>query len=212
MEELKPLDIEKRSFGIIDKELKEKNIILPADRENIIKRVIHASADFEYADTMYFSNGATERAKELLLSGCIIVTDTNMALSGINKKTLTELGCEAYCFMNDERIAESSKKTGKTRAYLSMHHAVKLFKEKKVMFVSGNAPTALIALKEIYDEKTYRPDFIIGVPVGFVNVVEAKEMIMETDIPCIINKGRKGGSNIAAAIVNALMYELKRVV
>ncbi|MCR5208760.1 MAG: precorrin-8X methylmutase [Lachnospiraceae bacterium] len=210
IENLKPLDIEKRSFEIISEELAEMGVVLPKDQEMITKRVIHASADFEYADTLIYSDTAIETARRLLGEGCIIVTDTNMARSGINLKTLEALGCEAFCFMNDEKIAERSKVTGETRAALSMEHAAKVFHDKPVMIVSGNAPTALLKIRELYDRGEYRPDLVIGVPVGFVNVEAAKELIMETDIPYIVNRGRKGGSNIAAAIVNALMYGICR--
>ncbi|SCX86779.1 precorrin-8X methylmutase [Lachnospiraceae bacterium XPB1003] len=212
IENLKPLEIEKRSFEMISEELADRGIVLPEEREMVIKRVIHASADFEYADTLSFSADAMAKAKSMLESGCIIVTDTNMALSGINHKTMDSLGCKGYCFMNDDDIAARSKLTGETRAALSMEHAAEVFKGKPVMIVSGNAPTALIKIRQMYDKGIYRPELVIGVPVGFVNVEVAKEMIMDTDIPYIVNRGRKGGSNIAAAIVNALMYRIHREV
>ena len=145
-------------------------------------------------------------AKELIKSGAAIVTDTNMALSGINKKTLAAFGCEAKCLMADETVAKLAKEQKTTRAAVSMEIAASW--NKPTIFVVGNAPTALMKLYEMYQAGLYKPAFIIGVPVGFVNVVEAKEEIMETDIPYIINKGRKGGSNVAAAICNAVLYEL----
>ncbi len=208
IEHILPDEIEKKSFEIITETLNEKGIILPKDQELVTKRVIHTSADFDYAQTMTYSENAVAIAKNLLADGADIVTDTNMALAGINKKSLAKLGGEAHCFMADEDVARIAKEKGVTRAVVSMEKASKI--EKPVIFAIGNAPTALIKLHEMIQENTYRPAFIIGVPVGFVNVVAAKELIMETDIPYIVNAGRKGGSNIAAAICNALIYELTR--
>jgi precorrin-8X/cobalt-precorrin-8 methylmutase len=131
-----------------------------------------------------------------------------MALSGINKRVLAEYGGEVHCFMADADVAAEAKERGVTRATVSMERAAKL--PNKVIFAIGNAPTALLNLREMYDRGEFRPEFVIGVPVGFVNVVAAKEMIMETDIPYIINAGRKGGSNVAAAICNAVLYEMKK--
>ena len=179
-----PGEIEKRSFEIIAAELKERNIKLDNKLAPVICRAIHTTADFDYAHTLVFSEGALDKLKELIKSGAAIVTDTNMALSGINKKTLAAFGCEAKCLMADETVAKLAKEQKTTRAAVSMK------------------------LYEMYQAELYKPAFIIGVPVGFVNVVEAKEEIMETDIPYIINKGRKGGSNVAAAICNAVLYEL----
>ena len=193
-----PGEIEKRSFEIIAAELKERNIKLDNKLAPVICRAIHTTADFDYAHTLVFSEGALDKLKELIKSGAAIVTDTNMALSGINKKTLAVFGCEAKCLMADETVAKLAKEQKTTRAAVSM----------PTIFVVGNAPTALMKLYEMYQAGLYKPAFIIGVPVGFVNVVEAKEEIMETDIPYIINKGRKGGSNVAAAICNAVLYEL----
>lgn len=206
LEYVQPQNIEKRSFEIIEEELKNQGIEIPKEEAFITKRAIHTSADFEYAKTMRYSDSAIDIAKNLLKNGACIVTDTNMALSGINKTALRKLGCEAKCFMADERIAKIAKEHGRTRASVSMEEAAKL--GVPVIFAVGNAPTALISLYEMYQEEVYRPDFVIGVPVGFVNVVQAKELIMSTDIPYIINQGRKGGSNIAAAICNALLYEV----
>ena len=208
IEHLLPEEIEKRSFEIIGEELKQRGILLPKEQEAITKRVIHTSADFDYTSTLTFSEGAVEIAKQLILSGADIVTDTNMALSGINKKTLDSFGGEAHCYMADETVARLAKERGSTRAAISMELASKL--EKPVIFVIGNAPTALIQLYEMMQESTWKPAFIIGVPVGFVNVEVSKELIMETDVPYIVNRGRKGGSNVAAAICNALLYELSR--
>ena len=211
IEHVKPQDIEKRSFEIIAAELADKGIVLDADKDLIIRRAIHTSADFDYAHTLCFSEDAVRIAKELIRGGADIVTDTNMALTGINKKKLASHGGSARCYMADETVAAEAKERGITRASVSMEHAAKDAREsgRKTIFAVGNAPTALITLREMLDEGLYTPDFVIGVPVGFVNVVEAKELILETDIPHIINRGRKGGSNVAAAIVNALLYTME---
>jgi len=200
------MEIEKRSFEILSQELEKRRIVLPADQEPITKRVIHTSADFEYVDTLKYSPGAVAKAKELIRNGADIVTDTNMALSGINKKLLAGFGGQVHCFMADETVAELAKERKTTRAAVSMEMAARI--EKPVIFAVGNAPTALIQLYEMLQQGSYRPAFIIGVPVGFVNVEAAKELIMETDVPYIVNKGRKGGSNIAAAICNAIIYTM----
>lgn len=208
IERLLPEEIEKRSFEIITEELKKRGIVLPAEQEMITKRVIHTSADFDYAHTLVYSKEAVLIAKELLVKGADIVTDTNMALSGINKKALAKLGGQAHCFMADEDVVRIAKERGVTRAVVSMEKARSI--EKPVIFAVGNAPTALIQLYEMMQEGNWHPAFVIGVPVGFVNVEAAKELIMETEVPYIINTGRKGGSNVAAAICNALLYELTR--
>lgn len=208
IEHLLPEEIERRSFEIITKELGERGILLPKEQEMVTKRVIHTSADFDYADTLVYSKDAVSIAKELLKNGADIVTDTNMALSGINKKVLAKLGGQAHCFMADEDVARIAKERKVTRAVVSMEKAANI--EKPVVFAVGNAPTALIQLYEMMQESRWHPAFVIGVPVGFVNVEVAKELIMETKVPYIINRGRKGGSNVAAAICNALLYELTR--
>ena len=206
IEHLQPIEIEKRSFEIISQELAAKNIVLPPEQELITKRVIHTSADFEYVDTLKYSKNSVAKAKELIANGADIVTDTNMALSGINKKKLGNFGGQVHCFMADETVAKLAKERKTTRAAVSMEFASKI--EKPVIFAIGNAPTALIQLYEMIQQDLYKPAFVIGVPVGFVNVEVAKELIMETDVPFIVNKGRKGGSNIAAAICNALIYSM----
>ncbi|MCM1126159.1 MAG: precorrin-8X methylmutase [Lachnospiraceae bacterium] len=203
---LLPEEIEKRSFEIISLELQNRGIALPKEQEAVTKRVIHTSADFDYADTMVYSPGAVQTAGELLLQGADIVTDTNMALAGINKRVLAKLGGEAHCFMADADVARLAKERKTTRAAVSMEKASGL--KKPIIFAIGNAPTALVRLYEMIQAKTFCPAFIIGVPVGFVNVEAAKELIMETQVPFIVNRGRKGGSNIAAAVCNALLYEL----
>ena len=207
IEYVRPQDIEKRSFAIITKELEEKGITIPKEQEMVTKRAIHTSADFEYAETMTYSKHAIAVAKQLIKNGADIVTDTNMALAGINKKELEKYGGRAHCFMADEDVARIAKERGVTRATVSMEKASRI--EKPVIFAIGNAPTALIELYEMIQNGNYRPAFIIGVPVGFVNVEAAKELIIKTDVPYIINRGRKGGSNVAAAICNALLYELR---
>ncbi|MDO5415560.1 MAG: precorrin-8X methylmutase [Lachnospiraceae bacterium] len=201
-----PGEIEKRSFAIIGEELRQRGILLPKDQEMVTKRAIHTSADFDYAHTLTYSPDAVEVMKELLRQGADIVTDTNMALAGINKKVLAGLGGQAHCFMADEEVAAIARERGATRAAVSMERAAAI--EKPVIFAIGNAPTALIQLYEMLESRRYRPAFIIGVPVGFVNVEAAKELILKTDVPHIINRGRKGGSNVAAAICNAVLYEL----
>lgn len=208
IEHLLPEQIEQRSFEIIDGELKKRGIVLPKEQEMITKRVIHTTADFEYTDTLTFSEGAVGIAKELLRQGADIVTDTNMALSGINKRSLAGLGGEVHCYMADETVAKLAKERGTTRAAVSMEMAARI--QKPVIFAVGNAPTALIQIYEMMQGSSWRPAFVIGVPVGFVNVEAAKELILQTDVPFIINRGRKGGSNVAAAICNALIYELTR--
>ena len=208
IEALLPEEIERRSFEIISKELRERGIVLPARQEMVTKRVIHTTADFEYAHSLCYSENAVETAQRLLLSGADIVTDTNMALAGINKSALARLGGSAHCFMADQEVACLARERKTTRAAVSMEKASEL--PGPLIFAVGNAPTALIRLYEMMQEGRFRPDFVIGVPVGFVNVEAAKELILETDVPYIVNRGRKGGSNVAAAICNALLYGLTR--
>lgn len=204
LENVKPMEIEARSFEIITEELGDTPLI--PGTELIVKRCIHTSADFDYAKNLYFSENAVEKAMEAIRGGACIVTDTQMARAGINKKALARFGGEVYCFMSDEDVAKTAKKEGSTRATASMDKAVGL--DKKLIFAIGNAPTALVRLYELIREGRLHPELIIGVPVGFVNVVQAKELIMETEVPCIVARGRKGGSNIAACICNALLYML----
>lgn len=208
LELVPPREIENRSFEIIGEELQQRGITIPAEQESVTKRVIHTSADFEYAQTMCYSENAIAIARNLIRQGADIVTDTNMAMSGINKKMLAKFGGEVHCFMADEDVAVEAKARQITRASVCMEKASKI--NKPVIFAIGNAPTALVSLYEMIQAGTYRPAFVIGVPVGFVNVEAAKELIMETDVPYIVNRGRKGGSNVAAAICNALIYGLAR--
>lgn len=208
IEHVLPADIERRSFEIITQELEEQGIQIPKEQEMVTKRVIHTSADFDYAYTMTYSPNAVAIAKELLRQGADIVTDTNMGKSGINKTLLAEFGGEVHCFMADESVAKEAKERNTTRAAISMERASQL--KKPVIFAIGNAPTALIQIYEMMQNTDWRPAFVIGVPVGFVNVEISKKLIAETDVPSIINMGRKGGSNVAAAICNALLYELRK--
>ena len=199
---VKPNEIEKRSMEIITQELNGRT--WPEPQFSIVKRCIHTSADFDYADNLCFSENAAMLGVEALRRGAVIVTDTKMAWSGINKKKLAEYGGEAYCFMSDEDVAKEAQERGCTRAAICMERGAALGKE--VIFAVGNAPTALIRLYELIQEGKVDPALIIGAPVGFVNVVEAKELIMTAGVPYIVPKGRKGGSNIAATICNAMLY------
>lgn len=201
LENVRPMDIEKRSFAIIEEELARE---LPPELAPIIKRCIHTSADFEYADSLCFSEGVVEKAMDAIRRGACIVTDTQMAKSGINKKSLAKYGGEVFCFISDEDVAETAKQNGTTRATASMDKAAQM--DRPLIFAIGNAPTALVRLYELIEEGKLKPELIIGVPVGFVNVVQSKELIMETEVPYIVARGRKGGSNIAACICNALLY------
>ena len=197
-----PQDIEKRSFELITQELGDR--VFDPMEEPVIKRVIHTSADFDYAENLCFSKDAVQKGIAALQAGACIVTDTQMAKAGINKKTLAKFGGEVYCFMSDEDVAAAAKANGTTRATASMIKAASL--QKPLIFAIGNAPTALVKLYEMITEGQIRPELVIGVPVGFVNVVESKELILQTDVPYIVARGRKGGSNVAAAICNAMLY------
>ena len=208
IDHIKPADIESASMRIIREELAQRGKELPEDLAPVVMRVIHATADFEYADTMTFSPEAIEKGRAAIRRGARIVTDTNMALAGINKKALAQWGGEALCFMADPEVAQEAQARGLTRAAVSMQKAAGL--EGETIFAIGNAPTALLTLKELMEQTSFRPALIIGVPVGFVNVVSAKEQIMETDVPWIVNRGRKGGSGVAAAICNALLYGMRQ--
>lgn len=205
LENVLPEEIEKRSFEIIGEELGD--IELDALQEPVIKRVIHTTADFEYLERLCFSENVVSKLQEAIRGGACIVTDTQMAKSGINKKELSKYGGEVFCFMSDEDVAWEAKRNQSTRAVASMDKAAAL--EKDLIFAIGNAPTALVRLYELIEEGRLSPKGIIGVPVGFVNVVEAKELIMQADVPYIVARGRKGGSNVAAAICNALLYGMR---
>lgn len=208
IEIVKPEEIEKRSMEIITSELNGRT--WPEPQFSIVKRCIHTSADFDYADNLVFSDGAAEKGVEAIRGGADIVTDTKMAAAGINKKKLGLYGGSVHCFISDDDVVTEAKKRGCTRATVCMDRAAKLAETKPLIIAVGNAPTALIRLCELIDEGKIVPALVIGAPVGFVNVVEAKEMLMETldrhSIPYIVPKGRKGGSNIAATICNSMIY------
>ena len=204
LEYVAPQEIEQRSFEIITKELGDKKI--PDEIRPIVLRCIHTTADFDYYENLYFSANAVRIAKDALRNGAVIVTDTNMAKSGINKSALVRHGCEVMCFMADPDVAETAKQNGTTRAVASVDKAASL--KRPVIYAVGNAPTALIRLCEHIRNGTFRPELVIGVPVGFVNVVQSKEMLIDSGVPCITARGRKGGSNVAAAICNAILYML----
>lgn len=217
LEQVLPAEIEKRSFEIITEELGEKNFA--PGTEPIVKRCIHTSADFDYADNLVFSENVVDQAVRAIRKGASIVTDTQMAKAGINKKKLAEYGGQVYCFMSDEDVAEAARRNGTTRAAASMDKAAKLYHKSAagdpenspgLIFAIGNAPTALVRLYELIQEGSLQPELVIAVPVGFVNVVQSKEMILGLEnTPYIVARGRKGGSNIAACICNALLYMMK---
>lgn len=204
IEFIKPEDIEKRSFEIIAEMLGEKKF--SAFCESIVKRVIHTTADFDFADNIRISQEAEEKAFMAIKAGVSIVTDTNMAAAGINRKSFTRFGGNVVCYMDDAWVAQAAWQRNVTRAWVSMEKAVK--NRNNRIFAIGNAPTALIRLVELIGEGAVKPDLVIGVPVGFVNVVEAKELLKASGVPYIITEGRKGGSSVAAAIVNAMVKML----
>lgn len=204
---VKPMDIELKSFEIITEGLKGRSF--GEDKDDIVKRVIHTSADFDYADNLVFSDDVVEKAVGAIKRGATIVTDTNMAFSGINKRAATALGVNVVCFMSDNEVARQAEKREITRAMVSVERAAEI--KGEVIFAVGNAPTALMRIYQLHNQGLLNPSAVIGVPVGFVNVVEAKELIIHSDMPYIVAKGNKGGSNIAAAIVNALLYKLYRI-
>ena len=204
IEEVKPREIEERSFAIISEELGARTFA--PHTELIVKRCIHTSADFDYADNLCFSQDAAVKAMEAIKRGVSVVTDTNMAKAGINKVSLGKYGGSVHCFMADADVAEAARLHGTTRASESMKKAAAM--GEPFLYAIGNAPTALVTLYDLMQEGQVKPELIIGVPVGFVNVVEAKELFIGGETPYIIARGRKGGSNVAASIVNALLYQL----
>ena len=202
-----PADIERTSISIITRELDELGLTPPPETAAVVKRVIHTTADFDYAKNLRFTPGAVQAAVRALQRGAVIVTDTNMALAGISRPGLAKLGCEAVCYMADPAVAEAAKQAGTTRAVAAMHRAAR--EHPGTILAVGNAPTALLTIAEEI-EAGLRPALVIGVPVGFVNVVESKETLFaiceQHGVPAIAAMGRKGGSNVAAAICNALVY------
>ena len=196
-----PMGIEEKSFEIIGEEMGEHSF---SDEELlIVKRTIHTTADFEYKDLVEISENAIETAKKLFINGATIYTDTNMALNGINKIALSKTNSKVICYVNEPQVHEEAKAKNITR---SMAAVEKACEDNVDIFVFGNAPTALFRLKELIKEGRANPKLIVAVPVGFVGAAESKENMDELNIPYIRVKGRKGGSTVAAAIVNALMY------
>ena len=206
IENIAPMDIEKRSMEIISETLGDKK--LDPRYQDIIKRCIHTSADFEYADSLYFTDGVEKIIRKAIAEGAYIVTDTTMAQSGINKKRIHEYGGKALCFIGDEDVAKEAEERGVTRSLVSMERASEL--DKPVIFAIGNAPTALLSIESLVKAGKLTPVAVVAVPVGFVNVVESKERIIDLRVPAIVARGRKGGSNIAAAIINALQYGIEK--
>ena len=204
-----PAEIEKKSFEIISQKLQGREV--DSQNLNVIKRVIHTTADFDYAENLIFSPGALKVAQDALISGARLVTDTQMAKAGINKTAAATLGCDIHCFIDAPEVAALAQANGYTRARAAIDKAAKTL-QNPLIFVVGNAPTALIRLYELITEQAFSPTLIIAVPVGFVNVVESKELILELKVPHIVAKGQKGGSNVAAAICNALLYQVIKTV
>ncbi|RCX17581.1 precorrin-8X methylmutase [Anaerobacterium chartisolvens] len=202
IERVSPSDIERRSFEIISQMLGDRRF--PPMHDNIIKRVIHTTADFEFADILSISAGAVESGMDALRAGSNVVSDTKMVWSGINKRVLGRYGGEAVCYMDDAAIASDAAARDVTRASLCMDRAAE--DSRNAVYAIGNAPTALIRLCELISEGRAKPLLVVGVPVGFVNVVESKQLLKNAGVPYIISEGRKGGSNVAAAIINAILY------
>ena len=202
-----PADIERTSLSIITAELEALGLTPPPEMAAVVKRVIHTTADFDYAKNLRFTPGAAAVGIAALRAGTPIVTDTNMALAGITKPGLARLGSTALCYMADPAVAAAARETGTTRAVASMHRAAA--EHPGAILAVGNAPTALLTIAEEI-EAGLRPALVIAVPVGFVNVVESKETLFAAceahGVPAIAAMGRKGGSNVAAAICNALVY------
>lgn len=203
--DIKPNEIEKKSFSIIKEELSQMGITLDEENEATIIRAIHTTADFSYAENLFFSDGACQKGIDALKNGATIITDTTMAMSGINKTYLAKLGASVKCFIADEEVKEMAESLGVTRSFAAVLKASKL--KEDVIFAVGNAPTALMALYDLIEKGKISPKLIIAAPVGFVNVEASKELIRELDVPQITAMGRKGGSNLAAAICNSLIYK-----
>lgn len=204
----KPDEIEKESMKIIGSELQTMGIRIPEENRAVVYRTIHASADFDYARNLFFTDGAVRRGIEAVRRGRAVITDTNMALSGVHKRSLLRYGNPAVCYMADPQVAERAEKLGTTRAEVSMRKAAEIYPDG--IYVIGNAPTALLTLADMI-RQGLSPSLVIGVPVGFVNVIESKEKIrqicLQAEVPAIIAAGRKGGSSVAAAIMNAILYQ-----
>ena len=202
-----PADIERASMAIITEELSARGIVVPQEHAAVVLRVIHATADFDYAENLHFTPDAVRLGVEALAGGAPIVTDTNMALAGVSKQGLEKFSSSAYCYMADPVIAALARAHSITRAAASMLYAAEC--HPGAVFAIGNAPTALLTLTQRIRDGL-RPALVIGVPVGFVNVVESKESLFSVcsacGVPAIAAMGRKGGSGVAAAICNALLY------
>ena len=205
---LEPTQIEAQSMRIIDEELRARGVSVPPAELAVLKRVIHTTADFDYVDNLTFVGDAAIAGMDALASGMPVVTDTNMARAGISAVALARLGSAAHCFVGDADVAEAAKAANQTRAIMAMRKALSCFPE--AVLAVGNAPTALFELCAQMRAGA-RPALVIAVPVGFVNVVEAKEETLacceELGVPAIVARGRKGGSTVATAIVNALAYK-----
>ena len=197
---MKPEEIEALSFKIIDKEAPPHHFSF--DQWSIVRRMIHTSADFEYVKSVRFHKHAIARGLEAIKNGENIITDTNMARVGIRKSDLERFGTQVKCFMADPEVGRIALKTGITKAKAAVDAAISDMENG--IYVVGNAPTALLRLIELVKRKKAKPALIIGLPVGFVNAAESKANLIEMDYPYISNIGRKGGSNIAASVVNAL--------
>jgi precorrin-8X/cobalt-precorrin-8 methylmutase len=198
-----PEKIEENSMAIIESEMKNPGSFTD-DELRVVKRVIHTTADFEYEDLVRFYDNPIDSCKEAITTGCKIYTDTTIMKSGINKKNLEKFGCEVVNYVHDEDVWQASKEKNITRSMASIEKAY--LKEKVEIYAIGNAPTALYKLFELIDQYGIYPKAIIGAPVGFVGAAESKEMLMKRiDVPYISIKGRKGGSTVSAAIINAIM-------
>lgn len=207
LENVLPSDIEKRSMELIAQEIGDTSHLSESE-VLVVKRVIHTTADFDFLSNLKFSANAVEQGMEALRGGAVIITDTHMAEAGISKPATKQMGCQLCCFMSDEEVALRAKQNGTTRAVASMDKAAELFGQVPTIFAIGNAPTALIRICELIREQKLRPALVIGAPVGFVNILPSKEMLMESGVPYIVADGRKGGSNVAAAICNAMLYQI----
>lgn len=199
---LKPEAIESESFRIIDSEIGPHQF--DDQQWPIVRRVIHTSADFELAEQIHFAWGAIDKAITALCYGAKICCDTNMVLSGVNKARLAKLGGSIFCHVADPQVADEAKEAGLTRSTLALRKGVA---EGCSIFLIGNAPTALFELLRLVKAGEVTPDLIVGVPVGFVGAAESKAELLATDLPYITIEGRKGGSAIAAAILNALLIQ-----
>lgn len=197
---MKPHEIEAKSFAIIDAEAGPHNFA--PDEWKIVRRMIHTTADFEYMQMVRISNNAVAAGINAIRNGCTVITDTNMAKTGIRKDLLAGFGSRCECLMADPRVAEQATERGVTRARVAVEKAAHMMENG--IYVVGNAPTALLHLLDMINNKAANPALVVGLPVGFVNAAESKAALVETKIPYISNVGRKGGSNVAASVINAL--------